>query len=402
MYTLVKPKILHVALRPRTFTLFRLPLLEAQREKGIEIEIACCLQHPQYQTLIDSGFKINVLPLDDSYTYFSVVQNTRAIFWLKKLIRAKNFNVVHTHQPIGSFIGLSAGILARCPKLFHTTGGLKSAEEASRIKGWLFKFVEKRLLARTDAVFSVNETDLATMVDDWGFSTDQVFYVGPYGGCGLDLSKYNPEEVRQLGIAKDVKTELGIPVDGRVICTVSRLVWEKGYREFVEAAPALLKLFPDLWFVIVGDGPDQDAIKELAVQLDVKDRVVFCGRRDDVPRLLSIADVFMTASHREAFGLAAAEAMAMKVPVVVSDARGLVELVSTDGEYGLVVSRKATGEFVEAIASLLQDSELARTIGDSGRRRLRDNFSRELLLQKHLDLIETLLAAEVSQSPRTV
>jgi 1,4-alpha-glucan branching enzyme len=118
----------------------------------------------------------------------------------------------------------------------------------------------------------------------------------------------------------------------RMVLFVGRLVREKGVHVLLDAAPVILKRFPDTKFVIVGKGPMQDELVRQADELGVSDRVVFTGYADDELRnlLLHSADATVFPSLYEPFGIVALEAMAAGVPVVASAVGGLSDIVHHD------------------------------------------------------------------------
>lgn len=159
-----------------------------------------------------------------------------------------------------------------------------------------------------------------------------------------------------------------------LIITVARLVPHKGQDVGIRALARLTTEFPELRYVIVGAGPDETRLRELARSLAVHDRVIFAGVLDDaeLPEAYSTATVYLGASRVEqevdveGFGISFIEASACALPVVAGDSGGIRSAVRA-GETGLVVPPTDVDAVTAAIASLLRDPHLRRTFGRAGR-----------------------------------
>lgn len=116
-----------------------------------------------------------------------------------------------------------------------------------------------------------------------------------------------------------VRAELNIPNEAFVFGTVGRMTSEKNQIKAVELLPAVLARRPEARLLLVGDGPCRPAMEKKAASLGVADRVIFTGGRSDVPRLLCAMDAFILPSFQEGFGIAALEAAASGLPVVLTD-----------------------------------------------------------------------------------
>ena len=142
--------------------------------------------------------------------------------------------------------------------------------------------------------------------------------------------------------------------------------------------------------VMIGDGPELGACKELARELGIFDRVTFAGTYDAIWELLPQADVFFLPSEYESFGLSALEAMACAVPVVASNTGGLPEVVE-DGVSGFLHAPADTESMAASIRKLLSDDELAKKMGEAARERATSKFRREALLPVWEDYYQRII-----------
>jgi glycosyltransferase involved in cell wall biosynthesis len=139
---------------------------------------------------------------------------------------------------------------------------------------------------------------------------------------------------------------------------------------------AVVRSVPDAVLLLVGDGPDREALRERAKCLGIAESVLFLGRQEpeEVYGLLPVMDVVAVPSLFEGFGLTAAEAMAAARPVAASAVDGLTEVVANDVT-GILVPANNAPELAASLVSLLTSREMARQMGRSGQERATLYFS---------------------------
>jgi phosphatidylinositol alpha-1,6-mannosyltransferase len=200
---------------------------------------------------------------------------------------------------------------------------------------------------------------------------------------GVDTGRFHPLEADERCAAR---RRLGLPVDARIVLSVSRLVPRKGFDTAIGAVAALQAAHPDVMLVVAGAGRDANRLRRLAAELGAPVR--FLGRvdHDELPALYACADVFtMLCRNRwrgleqEGFGIVFVEAAACGVPQVAGDSGGAAEAVA-DGETGIVV-RQADDvhEAAAAIGRLLTDEALRAGMGVAARARAKREFDYDVL-----------------------
>ncbi|TMK88639.1 MAG: glycosyltransferase family 4 protein [Actinobacteria bacterium] len=200
---------------------------------------------------------------------------------------------------------------------------------------------------------------------------------------GVDVDRFTP--LGAEGRAR-ARMSFGLPVDGRLVVSVSRLVPRKGMDTLIEAAARLAPLHPDLTVAIAGAGRDRGRLDRLVARSGAPVRLL--GRVGDerLPSLYACADIFaMLCRNRwggleqEGFGIVFLEAAACGVPQVAGDSGGASEAV-VDGETGLVVRRPESGDAAAStLARLLDDADLRRAQGQAARRRAEREYSYDVL-----------------------
>ena len=194
------------------------------------------------------------------------------------------------------------------------------------------------------------------------------------------------------GVETDVfyRCEPSLPAANRRRIIVPRRLFEKNGVEFFLRAMPLISERVDVEAVIVGDGPERDNLEALAASLELGERVRFLGARghDEMPGLLSSAELAVFPSLMEATSIAALESMACELPVAASDVGGLPEII--DGEVGALFEAGNPTALAATVSSLLERDDL-RALGTTARSRVVERWSNARLVDRHLEVYQGLL-----------
>lgn len=254
--------------------------------------------------------------------------------------------------------------------------------------------MDRFMALRRDMNVAVSEAVRLNVVDTLGLPEDLTTTL--YNCVDLD-------EFRRLSAAerKIARREMGIDPDDKVIIMVARMVTQKNHALVLDSAAEILQECPAAKFLLVGGGPDEDAMKERAKTAGFADRFVFTGRRDDVPRLLGLSDIAILPSFKEGFSNAVLEAMACGLPVVASDVGGnaeiidpgingyLLETVPDPGSrFGVAITET---HFPRLVKRLLTDDEHRVRLGEAAWQRAR-HYSLDAMVheieQLYLEVLE--------------
>lgn len=184
-----------------------------------------------------------------------------------------------------------------------------------------------------------------------------------------------PEKLRP---ASEVRQGLGVTDGGRLVVATARLSRQKALDVMVEA---VAKLPDEVVLAIIGDGPLEGELRDLAARLGVAGRVVFLGWQDEVAGYVAAADVFCLSSTWEAVALAVQEAVSLGTPVVTTDVGGMSELI-TDRISGRLVPPGDPAALASALADVLDSPEEAASYASAARARLERDFSTEGMLDR--------------------
>ena len=278
---------------------------------------------------------------------------------LTALLRARRFDVVHTHTAKAGAVGRLAARRAGVGRIVHTYHGFPFHEFQSPARRGAYVAVERRLGRITDLALAVGS----------GVAVEAV-------RRGL----IPPDRIRTIGVAVDqppplaadpvarrrARRALGLPADVTVVGAVGRLAYQKAPEDFLAALRALRR--PGVVGVWVGGGELAGRMARLAAA-QPQAPVLLTGERDDVPALLPGFDVFTLPSRYEGLPTAVVEAMLSGVPVVATAVNAVGDLV-VPGETGLLVPPRRPGLLAEAVRSLLDSPADAARMAAAARTRL--------------------------------
>ena len=191
---------------------------------------------------------------------------------------------------------------------------------------------------------------------------------------GVDLVRYDHTDP-----CCTLPEEYGMPPGAQIAGVVARLEHEKGHPTLLDAWPRVLRRVPNAWLLVVGEGSRREELEAQAASLGIAERVVFTGRRDDVPAVTAALDVAVLPSYREAQGLTILEAMALSRPVVASAVGGIPEMIE-DGRTGLLVPPHDPEALAGAIIRLLTDHAYADMLAKGGHDLVHERFCVELMV----------------------
>ena len=277
-------------------------------------------------------------------------------------------DVLHNHMYRAELVGTRAAI--GLGEVGHRRPYVVSTVHSSRVRSAEDREQLRRLTPHIDQLIAVSRSIERKIVHE-GRDTTAVRMI--YNG--VDLERYDHQEP-----CCTLAEEYGMEPGSQIVGVVARLEPEKGHPTLLEAWPAVLREVPDAYLLIVGEGGRREELERQARDLRIAHRVVFTGRRDDVPAVTAALDVAVLPSYREAQGLTILEAMALSRPVVASNVGGIPEMIE-DGVTGLLVQPRDPAALAAAIVRLLKDHSFADTLGRAGHDLVHDRFCIELMVK---------------------
>jgi len=277
-------------------------------------------------------------------------------------------DVIHNHMYRAELVGTRAAIALG--EVGHRRPYIVSTVHSSRVRSEEDREMLRVLTPAMDQLIAVSKMIEDKLVAE-GRTTAPITRI--YNG--VDLSRY--ERVEACCTLPD---EYGMEPGSQIVGVVARLEPEKGHPTLLEAWPPVLRAVPDAYLLIVGEGSRREALEAQTRDLRIAHRVVFTGRRDDVPSVTAALDVAVLPSYREAQGLSILEALALSRPVVASNVGGIPEMI-TDGVNGVLVPPHDPDALAAAIIRLLRDHPFADTLGRAGHDMVHDRFCIDLMVE---------------------
>lgn len=186
---------------------------------------------------------------------------------------------------------------------------------------------------------------------------------------------------------------LGLKADEKVILTVSRFVPKNGLDILISAARILNAQCPGLKYkiLLVGNGSSRKDLQKLALDLGVKDKIVFSGevKHEDVPRFLKISHVFVRPSRSEGLGTAFLEAMAAGIPVIGTPVGGIPDFI-TDRETGLFCRLNDPADLAKKIQEIIEDNRLRTHLSENGQRLVAEKYDWDSIAGRFRALYESV------------
>jgi glycosyltransferase involved in cell wall biosynthesis len=317
--------------------------------------------------------------------------NALEIFaFLVRYLRRSSFDIVHTHRYKETVLGSIAARLAGVPYVIRTVQlGMFDAiprrlgepvRPWQRIKAAVYEMADRAVLrVFADRIVAVSRC-MAEALHACGYDAKTVTSIHN----GVDLRAIKATHTRA-----EVRRRLGIDADALLIGTAARLAPVKGQAYLLRAAKMILEQEPRARFVFVGSGALKNELMELAATLTIDRACVFVDRVTDlgfsVYDVMASMDIFTLPSLDEGTPLALLEAMALQRPVVATPVGGVPEIV-TDRVNGLLVPPRDEQKLAAACLALARNGAWARTLGESARRTVETDFSRERNGQAWLEL----------------
>ena len=383
-----RPRILAVCtLDVMAWKLLR-PWLRALLDAGYELEVACARTN-WFEQLVADGFHLHEVPLRRRINPLVHIAPLWDLYWL---IRRGRFAVVNTHSPVAAVVGRLAAWLARVPVIIYTVHGFYFHDGTPWWKRRCLVALEWLLGKITSAFMFVSDEDRRTALRE-GIARDPAMATTIYNGVNLEEYQEKGSSPQE---AAEMRKSLGIPASATVVGIVGRVVREKGYLEFAEMAELVSAGRSDAYFLAVGDAlpSDRDGIaakfRKRIRAAGLEERFRFTGFTDRVRDYLQVMDIFVLSSYREGFPRSVLEAMGCGLPVVATNIRGCREAV-VDGETGLLVPPRNGTALAEAVGRLLEDPNLAVSMGRAGRERAVRLFDEKSVQTCFVSVIECAL-----------
>lgn len=373
-----KPKILYLVTEDWYFCSHRIPLACAARDAGYEVVVVTRVRNHAERI---TGEGLRLIPIEFSRRSKDPFRELGFLFALISLYRSERPDIVH-HVALKPVIyGSVAAQLTGVPSVVNALTGMgyvfTSRELLAKMLRPLIETIFRFALNLANSRLIIqNPDDLEMLVSSGIVKPERAVLIK---GSGVDIEKFcfEPE-----------------PAGTPLVVMVSRLLWDKGVKEFVEAAGLVKESGADARFVIIGEADRENPAAVPQAQISEWSKsgaVEFWGHRDDVAGILKQAHIVCLPSFREGLPKVLIEAAACGRPIVATDVPGCREAVR-HGVNGLLVPARNSKALSGALSLLIADKQLRTDMGARGREMAESEFSIGRIVKHTLAVYDNLLA----------
>ena len=332
-------------------------LLDNIEDKSIEIEVLSLGNWDLTQRLKEIG--ITPIIFSDRRVNFRVISE------IGKYLKKHQFDLLVSQGTVSNAYGRAISWIYKIPNLV-TVHSNQADDYANPVVRVVYGFVDRVMRFSTVKYIAVSKYIRSKMIQS-GIPSKNISVI--YNGVGFD--KPTPRPHKRL-----------------VIGSVGRLHQVKGFDLLIEAFSLLDN--QRLRLKIAGDGDELRALKKLADDLGVADRVEFVGFQKDINAFLDSLDVYVQPSRSEGFGLAVVEAMSRCLPVIVTPVGSLGEIVS-DGKTGLVATGLAPNCLVDEISYMVENYEASKKMGENARDFVIEKFNKDKWIKSTINAYKEVI-----------
>lgn len=361
------------------FCSHRLSLARAARDAGAEVAVACRVRE-HGEVIRAEGFSLHPLPFDRSRR--NVFADIGTLLKIRSLYKSVRPDIVHHVAMKPVLYGSIAAWLTGVPAVVNALGGLGylfinrslPVRFARGILTTLFRVLMNR---RNSMLIVQNPDDSGLFNGRIGVAPERITIIR---GAGVDTRHFSPGEEP--------------PSPPIIALCVSRMLWDKGIGELVDAARRLKEKGVPLQVRLVGPRDDNPASipQETLDEWAREDVVDILGERKDIAGLYAQSHIAVLPSYREGLPKSLLEAAACGLPMVATDVPGCREVCRHE-ETGLLVPVKSVDPLAEALQLLARDGNLRNVYGSAAREAAETEFSEAIVHRKTLELYESMVSS---------
>ncbi|MCS6840431.1 MAG: glycosyltransferase family 4 protein [Roseiflexus sp.] len=378
------PRLLIVTTVPATISAFLLPFARHYRACGWQVDAMTRNEaiDPEMRAAFD-----HIWTLPWSRQPFSPANLIGTPQRIRQIVEREQYDIVHVHTSVAAFVTRYAlrNVRRRTGvRVIYTAHGFNFDQSMPWHKNLAFLALEKLASAWMDYQVVINRTDEQAAIRYRLAPPERVWYMP---GIGVDLTRYSPNSVTEAEVAA-LRRSMGVAPDEALFLMIAEFIPRKRHADALRAFARLER--DDAHLALAGDGPLLEPMRRLAVDLGIAGRTHFLGYRRDIPALLRAATALVLPSRQEGLPRSILEALALGVPVIGSDIRGVRDLLEEGA--GLLVPVGDIAGLAYAMRRMIDDREAARTMAERGLEQ-----AKRYDLQRIIALHDQLYAAALSE-----
>jgi glycosyltransferase involved in cell wall biosynthesis len=347
-----------------------LDLVQALNRDLYEPVVLSFTPGPMVDRLESMGVRTYIIPTEKPFNFTKWRE-------VKQLMKAEKIDLLHAH---GTRAGSNTFWAARqlgLPVIYT-------------VHGWSFHVDQPLLTLKTRQLgekFLLNQANVTVCVSESNRQSGLAFTPMPRAVViknGVNLHKYNPD--RNF---RNLRQELGLPSDGVLVACIARITAQKDPLNYIRAIAAVPASLP-VTFLLVGNGELKAAAQQLALELQLGERLRFLEARQDIPDLLRAIDIYCLPSLWEGLSIGLLEAMAMGKAVVATAIDGTLEVIE-DGVNGLLIQPNLPEQLAVALTRLVNDAELRHRLGTAARELVHRDFNAITMTRQIEEIYEKVM-----------
>lgn len=358
--------------------------------------LICCEEGPLTESVRAQGGHATVV--SSLCREINPVKDLITLFKFYRYFKTEKFDIVHTHSSKSGLLGRLAAKLAGTPKIIHHVHGYAFHEFSSAPQRILYQTIERIAHRFCHAVVFVNREEALMSYHHLGLPAEKMICIAN----GVDLEQFSPRKIITQSFPGSNPIILPPSRKGELtMAMIGRLDEQKNPLQLAEFAWALAKIRPEKnWrILVIGGGILEEKLRQKVNELDLQNRVIFCGWVDDVSTLIPYIDIQLSFSLWEGLPLNLIEAAASGIPVVASNIKGNREVV-VDNQTGFLCQPTDPVAFADAANKLLESSELRLNMARAAQQRAHAIYNQEdsyssvwnlygMLDPEHIDMEKT-------------
>ncbi len=311
---------------------------------------------------------------------------------LIKLLKKKRYDIVHTHTTKAGILGRIAAYISGVPIIVHGLHGSTFQAFNSGLLNWLL-FLFERLTSRfTYAYISVSGVLSEKYIENGIGKKDNHYTV--YSGMELTTFYHARDKINY----KEKYEELGINAGDFLIGNVARLETRKGHQFLLDAFRNVVEEQKDghVKLLIIGEGNKRKYLENYVKELNLGDKVIFTGYREEVEELMALMDIFVLTSLREGLPRVLVQAAAVGMPSVAFNVDGVPEIIK-DNFNGFLVKVKDVEQLENRIVKYMNNKELVLLHGRNGREFIENKWSMKGMVDRIDKIYQKLITEKIEK-----
>ncbi|MDD5738625.1 MAG: glycosyltransferase family 4 protein [Candidatus Pacebacteria bacterium] len=343
-------------------------------KEKFEVEVACSPNGLLVEKL--RARNIKVYEIKNLVRHLSPIDDTKAFFTLKKIIKKGKYDIVHCHSAKAGFLGRMAGKLAGVKKIYYTVHSWSFYNKGEYgFAEKVFLLMEKIGSLGVSKIICVSNRVMADGVRNKIAKPKKFLLIKN----GIDFNVENKRD--------EIRVSYGIKSKEIVVAMVSRLAYPKDPFLFLQIACEILKQEKNIRFILVGDGSLSNKCHDFVAKEKLEEKILLVGEKSPIEaRELFLAfDIFVLLSQFEGLPITILEAMFAGLPVIASNVGGISELIDSE-KGGFLVRNNYFKEIKESIYYLIKNPRIRKQMGDYNSQKAKASFTLEKMIRAYTTL----------------